>query len=216
MYRKLLAISIMLLLVGCSQRSQKPITTTIPVVRPTAQNTIIDSPTPTPDTGVKTSTGIPVHIAMSIDRAPRLGETATISWTVRSDWEFPLLRAFLELPYGVQLVGGTANWQGSLPARGWQQLSATVKVVAQGVWDIRAVVRTGQEGGDSWSNVNHLYLTATTTESRIGLPSGDPRRVQVEQPEGGDAPVLEEQLDVKPQGESVAPEPPALEPTNVP
>jgi hypothetical protein len=173
MYKKLLVISVMLLLVGCSQQSQKPITTTMPVARPTVQNTIVDSSTPTPATGVNTSTGIPVHIAMSIDRAPRLGETATISWTVYSDWDMPLIRVFLELPDGVRLVGGTANWQGSLPARGWQQLSATVKVVAQGVWDIRAVVRTGQEGGDSWSKVNHLYLTVTATGSRIGLPSED-------------------------------------------
>lgn len=173
MYKKLLVISVMLLLVGCSQQSQKPITTTMPVTRPTLQKTTIGIPTPTLDTGVNTSTGIPVHVGMSIDRAPRLGEIATISWTVRSDWDMPLMRAFLELPDGVQLVSGTANWQGSLPAGGWQQLSATVKVVAQGVWEIRAVVRTGQEGGDSWSNIDLLYLTVTATGSKIGLPSDD-------------------------------------------
>lgn len=150
-----------------------------------------------------TNTNVPVHIVVNIDRAPRIGETATITWKVLSDWDFPELNAFLELPGGLQLVGGIASWQGSLPAGGSRQLSAVVKVIKEGVFGIRAVVRTNPDkNGDSWSDVNYLYLTVTATGSKIGLVplSGDPRRVQVEQPGGN------------PEGENVAPEPPALNP----
>jgi hypothetical protein len=135
-----------------------------------------------------------------------------------SDWDAPKIESHLKLPDGIKLVGGSANWQGSLPAGGRQQLSTTIKVVAQGVWEIRGEVRTvpDPETGDSWSNIDLLYLTVTATGSKIGLVplSGDPRRVQVEQPEGGES-LLEEQPEVKPEGENVAPEPPALDPTKV-
>jgi len=151
---------------------------------------------------------LPLHIALNIDRAPRVGETATITWRVSSDWDAPKIESHLELPDGIKQVGGTTNWQGGLPAGGWQELSATIKVVKQGVYEIRGLVRGGE--------LSLLYLTVTATGSKIGLVplSGDPRRVQVEQPEGGES-LLEEQPEVKPEGEIVAPEPPALDPTKV-
>lgn len=41
----------------------------------------------------------------------------------------------------------------------------------EGVLEIRVVTLTQpDENGDSWSDVNYLYLDATVTESKIGLP----------------------------------------------
>jgi hypothetical protein len=140
---------------------------------PATATSHISIPISTPPSVETGTTGIPVGIKMSIDRAPLVSESATIHWSASSEWDMPLVHAFLELPEGVQVVSGTASWQGSLSAGGHQELAATVQVMSPGVWDIRAVVRTEPEGGDSWSNVAHLYLTAGLTESKIGLPSDD-------------------------------------------
>jgi hypothetical protein len=58
-----------------------------------------------------------------------------------------------------------------LPAGGSQQLSATIKVTKEGTHEIAGVVRTEpDENGDSWSDINYLYLTVTVAGSKIGLP----------------------------------------------
>jgi hypothetical protein len=124
------------------------------------------------ETSEYTSTNVPVHIAVNIDRAPRINETANVRWNVSSDEEMPQVNAFLELPSGVQLVSGIVDWQGSLSAGDSKQLLATIKVVKEGILGIQAVVRTEpDENGDSWSDVDYVYLTVTASESKIGLPT---------------------------------------------
>jgi hypothetical protein len=109
-------------------------------------------------------------ITARIDRAPRVGETGVITWIITSAWDAPEVRAKLELPAGVAVVSGDPSWNGALGANQQHINTTTITIVQPGVIDIRAVVQSGPQGGDSWSDVDHLYLTVSATEASVGLP----------------------------------------------
>jgi hypothetical protein len=164
----LLILMVLSVLGGCKQA---PVAST---TQPDSNPTTVTA-TSSPDNykvSSNSSTGIPVNVAVEIDHAPLIGESAVISWTVSSAWDMPLVYGVLELSDGLQLTDGDASWQGSLAAGGKQTLFATITVLSEGILDIRGVVKTEPQGGDSWSNVAHLYLTVTQDGSFVGLSEG--------------------------------------------
>ena len=155
MIRKLAILGLIFVLAGCSQSGGNA-TPTVSLAG--------KCPDPT--------SSVPVHIVLYADNAPAKGGSTVVTWGVCADLDQSSVHGFLELPEGVSLVGGTGDWQGSLKAGGYQQLSATLQINTEGQVDIRGVVQAPQASGDMWSAVNHLYFTISAEGSKIGLPSG--------------------------------------------
>ena len=113
-----------------------------------------------------------------IDASPEpvVGEVVTLSIKIESENEEPDVSLSVTLPEGVQLISGSTEWNGSLPANGTYTHDISICVLYEGLWHIRADARYWPTGRDErWGgDTDHLYLESTQNSGKV-IQSGQYR-----------------------------------------
>lgn len=104
-----------------------------------------------------TVTPISVDIGI-IPRLPVLNGVADVSITVKSILDAPNTDVRLILPEGVSLASGKSAWTVNLKENVPTILSAKIKVIKNGKWEIEAVAKKVISEGNSWGDIDVVYL----------------------------------------------------------
>jgi hypothetical protein len=130
-------------------------------------------PPPTPPSPTLSSVSIPISIKLGMTKAPKLDETAELTWTIRAVWDMRNCEGRVELPQGAIKVAGDLVWSGALKRDVPVQLSATIKFVKEGEWAIRGVAKSIIDEKNSWSDVDYLFLKVTRYSGQFVTPGKD-------------------------------------------
>ena len=136
-------------------------------------------PQPTPPPTTLPSETIPIMVKLGMSKAPKLDETAELTWTIRSVWDMANCEGRVELPQGAIKVAGDLVWSGALKQDIPVQLSATIKFGKEGEWAIRGVAKGIIDANNSWSNVDYIFLKVTKDSGQFVIP-GKEREVRTE------------------------------------
>ena len=93
-----------------------------------------------------TASSFPISVGLDISRAPALGETAELTFTMtslRDRHTFPNFSGEIILPEGLEYVSGNLSWEGDLLANQTVQFKAIVKAVKTGEWFVYAQPAAG-------------------------------------------------------------------------
>lgn len=79
---------------------------------------------------------VPISVGLDISRAPALGETAELTFTMTSlyRYTFSNFSGEIVLPEGLEYVSGNLSWEGDLLPNQTVQFKALVKAVKTGEW----------------------------------------------------------------------------------
>jgi len=105
--------------------------------------------------------------------SPIVGRIVTIKIVVIStddeaDVKFTL-DTFEDEGNKIHLVGGDANWQGSLDANRPKTLQIAVCVLEEGSWPIEILVISFLPDGNGWSDIDTLHLESSQETGRLIL-----------------------------------------------
>ena len=116
----------------------------------------------------------PIIFELILSKAPRLEESAELTFTISSVLDAPGTKAEILLPDGAVLMDGNLTWSGDLVANKPVQFQATMKFINEGSWIIEAKARHELESGDIWADAAYIYLHITENKGYVGFPTQPP------------------------------------------
>lgn len=115
---------------------------------------------------------------LSISGAPALNQTANLTCTITAlSEDVANTRARITLPNGFELVSGDLKWEGYLAKDVPLQLTATIKSVRTGIWEIRADADFYMMERDGWGiSTGHdsLYIRVSEDTAAVVPPPPTP------------------------------------------
>jgi len=111
----------------------------------------------------------PITVELILSKAPRLEESAELTFTISSVLDAPGTTAEIVLPEGSALVDGKLTWSGDLAANQPVRLQAKMKFVEEGNWTIEAKARRELDSGDVWADAAYIYLHITESAGKVGF-----------------------------------------------
>ncbi len=123
-----------------------------------------------PDKMEPPSTPISVHV--KIPRLPALNSVVDVSIVVQSILDVPNTEVKLNLPDGISLVSGKSTWNVNLKENVPTTLSAKIKVIKNGNWEIEAAAKKIIDKDSSWGDIDVAYLNVNNamTTSQFDTP----------------------------------------------
>ena len=114
-----------------------------------------------PSLAPEPSPASPIVLDLVMAKAPRVGEAAIVTCSIKSAFDAPASVATIELPEGAVLLDGNLEWSGDLRQDVPVQLSATIRFVEEGEWVIKAVAKHVIDEQNWWGDEDYIYLTVT-------------------------------------------------------
>jgi DNA-binding transcriptional ArsR family regulator len=114
-------------------------------------------------------------LIVSLSTSPFSTEkTAELTVTITSRINLPNVTAGIILPDGIELVSGSRNWSGDIPANGSVKLNAVIKATKKGEWVVKAYAKTMIDVAPYYTE-DKLYITAceNVEVSKYPPESGD-------------------------------------------
>jgi hypothetical protein len=111
----------------------------------------------------------PLQVRASITPEPLVGEAVTWHIEIYSTGpEFPNTTLRVELPEGVELVSGDADWQGTIPAGGTVAVDLVIRVTTPGEWKVHAwAFKIHDQYGNTSAGWKTLYITSSDTSAEV-------------------------------------------------
>jgi hypothetical protein len=112
--------------------------------------------------------GAPLRVHASIAPEPIVGREVVWHIEVSSSGpEFPNTKLQAALPEGVELVSGSPNWQGDIPAGGKVTVDLVIRVKMPGEWKLMARASASLSETTGYGIEKSLYVTSTTTSAEV-------------------------------------------------
>lgn len=167
----LMVMTITLPLVGCTPAATPaPTDTPAPGSSPVAPTPTLQTAPPPgrPDDAPST----PLTVALSMPKAPKVGETVEVTMEVKAYQDAPGTTASILLPPGAQLLEGETSWQGDVAVGKPVRLVATIAFPQAGEYAIEGKALAVINPDMTWGDLEAIYLTVKQDSGAFGYESG--------------------------------------------
>jgi hypothetical protein len=137
------------------------------VFPPTANTSSLPTPTPIIVTSIDGST--PITVTLTLSFAPRLGQTADLSFSFKSVVDAAATQGEVVLPDGALLDSGSLKWSGDLKAGEPVTLKAVIHFEKEGNFALEGKAVSKQANGDVWGDAADIYLNVTQAAGSVGF-----------------------------------------------
>ncbi|HID92772.1 MAG TPA: hypothetical protein EYP60_01630 [bacterium (Candidatus Stahlbacteria)] len=112
------------------------------------------------------------EVQVTIDGTPRVGETYTLRFEVRSLIKDVSTHVFVYIPPQIEILEGITTWDGYLEAGTTLSFSLTLRGLEKGTYNIYAQVWTDHEEEENLTyRIQNLYVVSTDTSGTWGTSS---------------------------------------------
>lgn len=167
----LAAATLTLSLLGCTAAG-----TTAPAATPIPEPDAV-LPTPTMQTAPPPgrpddAPSTPLTVALSMPKAPKVGEAVDVTMEVKAYQDAPGTTASILLPPGAQLLGGETTWQGDVTVDKPVRLVATIAFPQAGEYAIEGKALAVINPDMTWGDLEAIYLAVKQDSGAFGYESG--------------------------------------------
>jgi hypothetical protein len=113
------------------------------------------------------NTSNPITLKLTLSKIPVVNEEATLHIDVNCVFDAPETNVKIVLPSDVVMINGTIEKNLDLKANTTESLETTIKFSRQGDYKITAVAHKVIDQGNSWGDMDVIYLSIGDTVSKI-------------------------------------------------